>query len=368
MSDLEAEFLRSAMGLNLLPNRVADLPSVAPLLSAYRKAEEELAEPTRAPGLLEGFAFDQPLYVRGDHKHPADPVPRRFLEALDPRPYQPGDGQSGRLQLAESLAGPANPLTPRVIVNRLWLYVFGQGIVSTPDNFGRLGELPSHPELLDYLAGRFAQEGGSIKGFLRLLVTSREFRLGSTPSALAGEKDPENRLLSHFSLRRLDAEAIRDSMLALTGKLVEMGGGPSTDGNATRRSVYEHVLRNSLDPLLAAFDFPLPSATRGKRDATNVPAQALALLNNPMVANWANHWAGRVMRATSDDEGRVRQMFREAFGRDPQAAEMQGSLAYLRGGAETSVLDPATPPPISPEAWPKLAQALFNAKEFLYLR
>jgi hypothetical protein len=134
------------------------------------------------------------------------------------------------------------------------------------------------------------------------------------------------------------------------------------------RAVYLRVIRNNLDPLLAAFDFPLPTATRGKRDATNVPAQALALLNNPMVIGWADQWAKRAVAGGSDDEGRVRQMFREAFGRDPQAGEMQASLAYLRQGAETAVLDAGSPPAITAEAWRGFAQALFNAKEFQYLR
>jgi hypothetical protein len=355
LSRTGADMLEQLARADILPNKLSDHPEIAPLVAKYRELEKQLPMPTRAPGVLEGFAFDQPLLTRGDHKKPADPVPRRFLEALDPTPFAAGDKQSGRRELAERLVAPTNPLASRVIVNRLWHYVYGRGIVGTPDNFGRLGELPSHPELLDFLASEFQAGGGSLKQMIRTLVTARAFRLSSRGSAEALASDPENRLLSHFQARRMDAEAIRDSMIALSGRLELPAPGAETPPGKDdyRRSVYTRVIRNKLDPLLAAFDFPVPSATRGRRDATNVPAQALALLNAPQVIKWAEQWADRPRPSAADDaDARIRAMFAEAFGRAPSARELSESRDFLG----------ATNP-----NWHALAEALFNAKEFIYL-
>lgn len=360
MNDAQAEFLGQFVRLDLLPNRLADLPEVAPLIAEYRQLEAEVPVPTRVPGVLEGFAFDQPLFVRGDHKKPGDPVPRRFLESINPAPFLPGEKQSGRRELAEQFVAPENPFTARVIANRLWHHIFGRGLVATPDNFGRLGEQPTHPELLDYLATRLQREG-SLKQLIRYLVTTRAFRLGSRVSPEAGERDPENKLLTHFSTRRLEAEAIRDSLLALTGK-IDCSDGAPTDGSSYRRSVYTRVVRNRLDPFLSAFDFPVPSATRGRRDSTNVPAQALAMLNDPAVIKWAGDWSKRILADTRypDDPARVRRMFTEAFAREPSDVETEQSLAFLRTLTDEG-LDRGS-------AWRSFAQAIFNAKEFLYLR
>lgn len=356
MTNAETEFLAQFVRLDLLPNTIAELPKVAPIVARYRELEAQVPVPRRAPGLLEGNSFDQPLLVRGDHKKPGEPVPRRFLEALDPRPFSPGGHQSGRFELAERITSPANPLTYRVMVNRLWQYVYGRGIVATPDNFGRLGEQPTHPELLDYLAGQFAKGEGSMKQMLRTLVTARAFRTVSLASAEAQTSDPENRLLSHFSTRRLDAESIRDAMLSLSGKMEVPTPGdevpPGREG--VRRSVYMPVIRNRLDPLLMAFDFPVPSATRGRRDSTNVPAQALALLNAPQVVGWAAQWADRPRLGLPPDnvDARIQAMFTEAFGRAPSPQELSESRDFL--GA----------PNLN---WHALAEALLNVKEFIYL-
>jgi hypothetical protein len=252
-----------------------------------------------------------------------------------------------------------------VIVNRLWLNVFGQALVPTPDNFGRLGEAPTHPDLLDYLASSFAAEGGSIKQFLRALVTTRAFRLDHRAAPAAAERDPQNRLLSHFPARRLEAEQIRDSIIALTGKLdPKIGGEPVGPAN-TRRSIYEKVIRNNLDPLLTAFDFPVPSAPRGKRDATNVPAQALALLNDKLVSQWADEWARRIDKNSDlqSDEARAQRMFVEAFGRPASAGELKQALAFAAADSSVASGDAGEATP----DWRALAQALINAKEFIYL-
>ena len=180
-----------------------------------------------------------------------------------------------------------NPFATRVIANRIWHHIFGRGIVATPDNFGRLGELPSHPELLDYLAMKFRDEGWSLKKMIKFLVTTKTFRLSSAPSSKASEKDPDNLLLTHANMRRLEAEPIRDAILAAAQK-ISLGGiaeGGSVGGNTTRRAVYKQIRRNSLDPFLSVFDAPVPATTKGKRNSTNVPAQSLTMMNDPFVIN-----------------------------------------------------------------------------------
>jgi hypothetical protein len=327
LDDDGADFLSAF--LRFFPNKAADFP----LIQEYRRLEKEIPEPSRAPGVLEGFGTDEPLFVRGDHKHPAQIVPRRFLEAIDPAPYRIAPGQSGRLELADSLVSSSNPFFARVIVNRLWQHLFGRGLVATPDNFGRLGDPPTHPELLDHLARRFLDQGGSMKSMIRYLATSQAFRRAS---GLRPE-DPENLLLSFFPARRLEAEAIRDSMVMLSGN-------PDL-----RRSIYLRVVRNNLDPFLTAFDFPIPSGCRGRRDSTNVPAQSLGLMNGPSVSQWAEEWSRR--HAALDPDAAVSRLFAEAYGRGPTARERELARAHV---AEAGLKS--------------LALALINTKEFIYVR
>lgn len=331
-TDAQAELLDSLLRAKKLPNDRRTIKAAEPLLAKYRALEARLPAPVRAPGVMEADATDRALFVQGNHKQPAELVPRRFLEALDPAPYQPKN--SGRLELANSIADmKRNPLTARVMVNRLWHWVFGRGIVGTTDNFGRLGEQPTHPELLDYLAQRFIDSGGDIKGMIKLLVTSDAFMRSDRATTGSSEKDPDNKLLSHWSVRRLGAEAIRDSMLQLSGSLDFTMGGESVTGNDPRRSVYVKVVRNSLDPFLTVFDAPVPSSTRGNRDVTNVPAQSLTMLNDPKIQRWAKEWGSRVK---GDDASRVKQMFGEAFGRPPNDRELKGSIAFVQNSALVS--------------------------------
>ena len=328
MTDAQADLIDVLLRDGKLPNDAKQLPEAAALLTQYRELEAKLPQPIRAPGVLEADARDQALFVSGNHKQPSDTVPRRYLEAFDAKPYNAKN--SGRLELAMSLTRDDNPLTSRVIVNRLWHYVFGRGIVASTDNFGRLGTEPTHPELLDFLATRFAKNGGSIKDTLRLLLTSQTFQLDHHASSKAIESDPENLLLSHFTVRRLEAEAIRDSILARSGKMSEDMFGEPVTGRDPRRSVYVKITRNSLDPLLGVFDAPVPSSTRGRRDATNVPAQSLSLLNDAGIVDWSTGWAKRVLDSDAkDDAARVTAMFEEAFSRKPTADELKQSLAYL---------------------------------------
>lgn len=322
LTDTEAEALDA-----LIQSKKLSLNSITPLLSRYRDLEANLPAPTRVPGVIEANAKDAALFVRGDHKQPAEIIPRRFLDALDPTPFT--TKQSGRLELAERMADmKTNPLTARVIVNRLWHHVFGRGIVTSTDNFGKLGDLPTHPELLDFLAQHFIDSGGSIKEMLKLMLSSKAFQRSAQSSALSAQIDPQNKLLSHWSTRRLEAEAIRDSIVNLSGKLDTTLYGESVSSDDDRRSIYVKVIRNSLPPFLTTFDSPVPFATRGQRDATNVPAQSLTLLNDPNVIRWSRSWALSTASITSDDH-RIRQMFRQAFSREATADEVTQSQAYL---------------------------------------
>ena len=358
-------FIRSG----LLPNTTNELERLAPLVADYRQLESELPAPRRAPGVFETAAYDAPLLARGDHTKPNEPVPRRYLEVVRSSPYQ--TRLSGRQELALDLASPDNPLTARVMVNRVWQHLFGRGLVATVDNFGRLGDKPTHPELLDFLAARFVDQGWSIKQLIRFLITSETFRLASDAPASAQELDPANELLSHMGVRRLEAEAIRDSLLAVSGRLDATMFGPGVDALAApadqkRRSLYLTIRRNSLSPFLDVFDAPKPFTTLGRRDTTNVPAQSLALLNDPFVTEVALHWAHALLARGGSARTRVREMFEGALGRPPTKTEVDSSLAYL---ADLAREHNAAEGGLSNEnVWRDYAQALFNFKEFIYIR
>ncbi len=363
-TDAQALFLDQLLRAGLLRNRPDEIAAAKPLLVFYREREALLRVPTRAPGVIETGAVDQPLFARGNHKQPGELAPRRFLEAIDATPYSARE--SGRHALAEDLLRPDNPLTARVIVNRVWHHLFGRGLVATPDNFGRMGELPSHPELLDYLAVWFVEHGWSIKELVRFLVASETWQRSSTPPPGAAESDPDNVLLSHAPVRRLEAEAIRDALLGVSGDLKpdEMFGPPVL-GDTPRRSVYLRVKRNDLDPFLAAFDAPVPSGPTGRRDVTNVPAQALALLNDSFVRTLAQHWAKRLENdpAAVEPAERIRRMFIEALGRPSTAIETERAQQFV---AWAAMQDSSGAEATSP--WADLTHAIFNLKEFIFLR
>jgi len=307
------------------------------------------------------------IHIRGDHHNLGEEVPRGFLRVLqdDPAPYQHG---SGRKALAEALTHTAAPLVARVMVNRVWKHHFGHGLVRTVDNFGSTGERPSHPELLDHLARRFIDNGWSIKALHREILLSRAYQMSSAAAA-ARQKDPDNRLLSHFHVRRLEAEAIRDSMLAVSGDLYPAVYGPGVvphispyqDGRGKpesgpldgdrRRSIYIQVRRNFLTPMLLAFDYPLPATTAGRRGVSTVPSQPLILMNNEFVTRQAYHWAARVTAEHSNAGTRIEAMFLEAFARPPLPTEVAGVKQFL-----------------TERSWADLAHVLFNAKEFIFVR
>lgn len=327
LEDPHAALLESFRKHNFLSDQLAVLP--APLqekINNYRSLESALTIPRRAPGLLEAQPWDQPLLIRGSQKEESDPVVRGFLEVFGGRTYPKEN--SGRLELAHDLTDPANTLTSRVLVNRLWHHTFGQGLVTSTDNFGRLGKQPSHPELLDHLATRFKNEGWSIKKTLREFVTSRTFVSSSEVSSLNREKDPANLHLSHFNPRRLDAEAIQDSMSFLSGS------------NA-KPAIYTPVIRNNLDPFLVAFNAPIPTTSVGTRDDTNVPAQSLMLLNGDLTRRNAESWARKIERNPdlNAPASQINRLFLEAYSRPPTTDELAVCLAFLQAPADSSTLD-----------------------------
>jgi hypothetical protein len=263
-NEAQAALLDAGVRHGMLDTSTAASPKVATLTAEYRQLEAELTEPRRAPGFLEAGGLDMPLFVRGEYKQPAAPVPRRYLEAFDPKAFVTTG--SGRRELADKIAATDNPLTARVMVNRLWHHVFGRGLVGTVDNFGRLGDQPTHPELLDHLAGRFVAERWSVKTLLRELLLTEAFRRSSLPTASALAKDAGNDLLAHARVRRLEGEALRDSLLTLAGKLEHRMYGPGDNalaapGQQVRRSVYLTIRRNSLNPLITTFDGRKPFTT-----------------------------------------------------------------------------------------------------------
>jgi mono/diheme cytochrome c family protein len=307
--------------------------------------------------LVEGAKpTDLKVHVRGNPATLGEEAPRRFLGILagdNPPRFQKG---SGRLELARAIASKDNPLTARVFVNRVWMHHFGRGIVGTPSNFGSLGERPTHPELLDYLAARFVASGWSVKALHRAILLSATYQLGSEYDAQAATADPDNKLLWRMNRKRLEVEPWRDAMLAVAGQLDLTTGGPSQDLSApanTRRTLYGAVSRHNLDPVLRLFDFPDPNLTSDRRPVTNVPLQQLFVLNSEFMARQAKALAARAVEAEPTDTARIRRAFLLAFGRPPTDRELTLGEAFLAGGG--------------PDAWEKYAQVLLSANEFAFV-
>jgi hypothetical protein len=385
-TDDDVRWLDVLVRHELLGNRVTQSPRLQALVTEYRRVESDLAAPRIVPGIADSeSAFEQPVFVRGDCRRPAEPAKRRFLEVLsETRDGFAGTG-SGRLELADRIASPKNPLTARVFVNRVWHHLFGSGLVRTVDDFGHVGDLPSHPELLDHLATQFVRDGWSLKRLTRSIVLTETFRQASRQdSPLARDVDPENRLLWHYPARRMEAEAIRDGILSASGRLDLTMFGPSIqpfrdDENADRRlfpgpldghgrrSIY---IKNNLmesPRFLSAFNTPGGKVTQGRRDSTNVPAQALALLNDPFVLQQADYWASRLVQHPdqSADE-RIQSMFQAALGRFPTSEERESFAQAVRQFAELEQV-PAREIQANQSVWKDLAHAVLNLKEFIYI-
>jgi hypothetical protein len=371
-TDEQARLLQALLDAGAISAKPPAGSQAAVLLVQFAEVERAVPLPTRAPGVVEdGYGADSPLFPRGDHLKPGAAMPRRFLEALGGAPL--GARDSGRLALAREITRRDNPLTARVMANRVWMHLVGRGLVATPDDFGRMGEAPTHPELLDHLASQFMADGWSVKKLIRHVVTSRAWQLAAEPPPRADERDPENKLLSHANVRRLDAEALRDAMLAVGGNLKPGHTGPGVrvfyrtqidpdkqpaaglvDGGGVR-SVYLESRRLFPSEWLAAFDAPKPNILTGRRSLTNVPGQTLALMNDPFVQHQAKRLAGRTA-STPDDAARFALMHELAFARKPTAAETERALAFVRGCGEGS------------DGWRDLAHALLQKKEFSHVR
>ncbi len=344
--------------------------------------EARIPAPVEALALIDGSGEDEYVHIRGNHKTlAARPVGRRFLTALAGDDAPPPARGSGRLDLARQMTDPENPLLSRVLVNRLWHHLFGRGIVPTADDFGVMGERPTHPLLLDYLAAEFVAGGWSIKGLLRRMVLSSTYRMSSRPDGKAAEIDPANSLLHRMRIRRLTGEAIRDSILAISGRLDPKMYGPSVmvhitpfmrgnrspgdsgpvDGDG-RRSIYVEVRRNHLSHFLTTFDRPSPFATIGGRSASNSPAQPLILLNDPLVHQEARRWAEKLLERDVPRPGEcVTEAYYAAFGRPPEDWEAEEALEFLKAALEGDAAgDPA-------QAWTDLCHTLMNVKEFIFI-
>ncbi len=307
--------------------------------------------PPAAMTLAESTLHDPRIFVRGNPNNPGKPVPRRFLAVLSPPDRRPFEKGSGRLELARAIASRDNPLTARVLVNRVWMHHFGEGLVRTPSDFGTRGEPPTHPELLDHLASRFMQDGWSIRKLHRRILMSNVYQQRSDDDGRNAQLDPENRWLSRMNRRRLDFESMRDALLAVAGRLDLTMGGPSVDITAPpfppRRSVYGFIDRQNLPPVLRMFDFASPDASNAQRHHTTVPQQALFLMNSPFVVQQARHTMQRtdILQETAAD-AKIRQLYRIAFGRRPSERELVIARSFLEAGS----LDLGGPPP-KPVVW-----------------
>ena len=380
------ELLNWLLGSGLLDNTGNEAgTAVAELVARYRETEQKLATPCTVNGMADIDAgYDYRLNIRGDYDDLGDAIPRGYARALAGSPGGFAVSTSGRRELAEIVASPQNPLTARVFVNRVWHWLLGTGIVATPSDFGHLGAAPSHPELLDHLAARFVQEGWSTKKLIRSIVLSQTWRQAGSPNPAALQIDPRNRLLHHYPLRRLEAEAIRDAVLAVSGRLDPRLFGPPIDPNRAnedpqkrlfsgpldsdgRRAIYTKITIMEPPKFLSLFNQPEPKIPTGKRDVTNTPAQSLALLNDPFVKGQAEHWARRLVATQhASVEARLSDMFQAAFGRDTTTDESQrwtdavSDLASLHQVEETEVLSHLA-------LWQDIAHAIFNTKEFVYV-
>jgi hypothetical protein len=316
-----------------------------------------------AHALKEGTPVTMRVHIRGNPATLGEEAPRRFLSILGGKPFTKG---SGRLELAEAIASKDNPLTARVLVNRVWQHHFGKGLVRTPSNFGALGERPTHPELLDHLASRFIAGGWSLKKLHRAILLSSTYQQASRGDAHNREVDPENRLLWRMNRQRLEVEAWRDAMLAVSNTLDRTLGGPSLDlfgADNRRRTLYGRVSRHELNSLLRLFDFPDPNLTAGERVVTTVPLQQLFVLNSEFMVRNARALAARLAAGPEKDDGaRLRSAFVLLYGRPATEPELQLGLAFLHAPA-----DAASAGKSSLTRWEQYAQVLLSTSEFLYV-
>ena len=351
-------------------------------------AYDKMAKIPTAMAVEEGTVADMPILLRGNHLTPAQLVARGVPRILQvPRPFKITAGESGRRELANWLTDPANPLTARVMVNRIWHWHIGTGVVRSVDNFGRLGERPDNQALLDWLALRFVESGWSIKHLHRLIMNSRTYQMTSQVDALASKKDPENRLLWRMNARRLEAEELRDSLLFLGqqldltmgGRMLPvrnhkiMNGKEIAECNAVhkqpRRTVYLPVIRSGLHEFLATFDFPDPSVPAGSRNLTTVAPQALFMMNSPLVAQACERIADRLLaQDTSAQEKQLRDACHLILSREPTDREMKLWVSFLQKRTKLEMESGAATTVPAREVWKSLVRVLLSSNEFVYVK
>ena len=331
-----------------------------------------------AMGVRDGRIADSRVLIRGEIRNQGERVKRGFPQVLDGVKGQPiGNRSSGRLQLANWLTQPDNPLTARVMANRIWHHLFGAGLVRTMDNFGATGERPTHPELLDYIAVRFVENNWSVKSIIREIVLSRTYQLSSNIDKASASADPDNRLLWRMNHKRLGAESLRDAMLTASGQLdrqpdegsvvtklgdVNVGRAQRQLGqlrrNSNQRSVYLPILRNALPEMMRLFDAAEPSLIVGKRNETTVPTQALYLMNNSFVIGQAFNMAKQVMDNTETKHDGIRLAYELAYAREATDDEVSKAHMFLNSVAEEKD---------RPGQWAVLCQSLLASAEFRYV-
>ncbi|MFO0904347.1 MAG: PSD1 and planctomycete cytochrome C domain-containing protein [Pirellulales bacterium] len=384
-TDEDVKLINEALVQKLLPNDLSAQPAeVRAAVEAYRALERRVVEEQTIGSAADwNEGRNDRIGIRGSYTELGDETERGRVRFLGTPTARRQAASSGRLEWAEQLVAPDNPLVARVYVNRVWHYLCGEGLVRTTDDFGHLGEPPVHPELLDYLAARFIEQGWSTKQLIRDIVCSSMWRQHSVPTPPAAETDPENRLWSRMPLRRLEAEAIRDALLAVSGRLDRRRYGPPVEPFRTAEDSQKRLFRGPLDGqgrrslylemtlmepprFLALFNQPLPKQTVGRRDVTNVPDQALALLNDPFVHAMAEAWSQRLVAdGAGSIEQRAARMIEDALSRPATADETSGLSNLVRESIR--LRGDSTPALASVPAWKDAAHAIFNLKEFIYI-
>ncbi len=352
------------------------------LLIAERDAKERKTPTQEVPmacAVKEGETMSQRVFLRGDYHLPGDPVERTVPAVLSLNAPPPAvETKSGRLEFANWIVDPRNPLPSRVMANRIWQGHFGDGLVRTPDNFGKLGDRPSNPDLLDFLAAKFMEGGWSVKKMHRLIMLSNTYQMSAEYDAGKKAKDPEDRLLSRYPRRRLTIEEIRDALLAIGGSLdLKMGGtldpGVGTDGETSasrislnpestnRRSIYLPLRRSNLPTLYTLFDFGDATSPEGKRMPTTVATQALFVMNSPLVEREAKSLSTRIMAQNKSDSRRIEDVYMAVLDRRPDPSEIDAGLTYIQSlGKKWSDIG-------RDRAWQSFCHALMASNEFMYV-
>lgn len=391
-SAADAEVRRNAADATKLPEKLDTLYS-AETKADLKRLRDELSQLQKNPpdipsamGVAEDQVADTAICLRGNPLKLGEIVPRHVLPVLrGPESPKFSANESGRRELAQWLIDPRHPLTSRVIVNRVWRWHFGKGLVRTPDNFGLLGEPPTHPELLDWLAHRFVAGGWSLKALHRLILNSSTYQQSSQarPETLA--LDLENRLFGRANVVRLEAEAVRDTLLAVSGRLDTTLGGSLlkvknrayffdhtskdlTDYSSYRRSLYLPVVRNNVYDLFQLLDYPDAAIPNGDRATTTIAPQALLMLNSEFVMQAASDFADRVWKEPGSDNDRMQLMYAIAYGREASEVELTANRVFLANVEHSPFVTKSDPEQRRHQTWTLLCHAIFAANEFIYVK